>query len=137
MRVTSPLVHLCSLASGAFALILAASASATTITVTSASDAANGADGVCTLREALLAASTNTASGGAAGECAAGQAAPTVDVIAFAIPGAGVKTIAPTAAFAAISGPVTIDGYTQAGASVNTLPAGSNAVLQVRWTRPR
>ncbi len=131
MRATSSSVERRSFAVGLLALLVAASASATTITVTSTSDAVNGADGACTLREALLAASTNTASGGAVGECAAGQAAPTVDVIAFAIPGGGVHTIAPTAAFAAISGPVTIDGYTQAGASVNTLAAGSNAVLRV------
>ena len=119
------------IAAAVWAALVAGASLATTITVTSTSDALNGADGVCTLREALLAASTNTASGGAAGECAAGQAAPTVDVIAFAIPGSGVHTIAPTAAFAAITEPVTIDGYTQAGASVNTLAAGSNAILQV------
>jgi len=38
-------------------------------------------DGVCTLREAVIAANTNLASGAAAGECVAGEAAPTVDVI--------------------------------------------------------
>jgi hypothetical protein len=38
-------------------------------------------NGVCSLREAVIAANTNTASGGMAGECAADQAAPTVDVI--------------------------------------------------------
>ncbi len=40
-------------------------------------------DGECTLREAIIAANTNTASGATAGECAAGEAAPTVDVITF------------------------------------------------------
>ena len=38
-------------------------------------------DGFCSLREAVIAANTNTASGASVGECAAGEAAPTVDVI--------------------------------------------------------
>src|SRR6185369_8661843 len=45
---------------------------AATITVNSLSDVANGSDGLCTLREAITAAITNTASGASAGECAAG-----------------------------------------------------------------
>lgn len=44
-----------------------------TITVTSTSDVANGDDGLCTLREAITAANSNTASGATAGECAAGS----------------------------------------------------------------
>ena len=40
-------------------------------------------DGSCTLREAIIAANTNTASGLMANECAAGQIAPTVDNIVF------------------------------------------------------
>ena len=43
---------------------------ATTITVNSLSDVANGSDGLCTLREAITAANSDTASGAAAGECA-------------------------------------------------------------------
>src|SRR5436190_4308928 len=46
---------------------------ATTIVVNSTSDVANASDGVCTLREAITAANNNTASGGTAGECAAGS----------------------------------------------------------------
>ena len=49
------------------------SAAGNTITVNSTSDAANNADGLCTLREAIIAANTNTASGAVAGECAAGS----------------------------------------------------------------
>src|SRR2546421_2732335 len=46
---------------------------ANTITVNSLSDVVNGTDGLCTLREAIIAANTNTVSGAAAGECAAGS----------------------------------------------------------------
>jgi CSLREA domain-containing protein len=44
-----------------------------TITVNSTSDVANGTDGLCTLREAIIAANSNTSSGAAAGECLAGS----------------------------------------------------------------
>jgi CSLREA domain-containing protein len=44
-----------------------------TITVNSNSDEANSADGLCTLREAIVAANTDTASGLPAGECGAGS----------------------------------------------------------------
>lgn len=44
-----------------------------TITVNSTSDAANSNDGLCTLREAITAANSNTASGATAGECVAGS----------------------------------------------------------------
>src|SRR4051794_3140538 len=68
-----------------FALV---AAQAATITVNSTADVAAN-DGQCTLREAIIAANTNTASGAAAGECVAGQASPTIDVIVFALSGAG------------------------------------------------
>src|SRR5262245_38014270 len=77
-------------------------ASASTITVNSTADTASAADGLCTLREAIVAANMNTASGGVAGECQAGEASPTVDTIAFDIPGSGVRTIAPTSALPTI-----------------------------------
>jgi hypothetical protein len=59
------------------------------------------------------------------------NANPGLDSINFNIPGAGVKTIVPTAPLPAITGPVVIDGYTQPGASVNTLAIGDNAVLLI------
>jgi len=49
------------------------SAAGTTITVNSTADVANTNDGLCTLREAITAANNNFASGGVAGECAAGS----------------------------------------------------------------
>jgi len=55
----------------------------------------------------------------------------TPDTISFAIPGAGVHTITPASALPAITDPLTIDGYTQPGASANTLAVGDNAVLLI------
>ncbi len=111
-------------------LLLPSSLLAATITVNNASDA-DANDGLCTLREAINAANTNTASGGMAGECAAGAAG--ADTINFAIPGAGLHTIVlvgiplPT-----VTEPVTIDGFTQAGSSANTNATGAlNAVYTV------
>src|SRR5262249_52497269 len=57
------------------------------------------------------------------------------DTITFNIPGAGVHTIAPQlAALPTITDPVVIDGYTQPGASPNTLAGGDNAVLLIELT---
>jgi hypothetical protein len=56
---------------------------------------------------------------------------PGHDDIEFDIPGSGPHTIQPLTALPAISDAVTINGYTQSGASRNTLPVGNNAVLQI------
>ena len=92
-------------------------AAAQTFTVNSAGDPGTGVcDGTeCTLREAIVAANANAGA----------------DTIAFEIPGAGVQTIAPTAALPDITDSVTIDGYTQDGASENTAEKGTNAVLLI------
>lgn len=59
----------------------------------------------------------------------------TPDLIAFDVPGPGVHTINVGAEglgrLPTITDPLTIDGYTQPGASPNTLPVGGNAVLRV------
>ena len=101
-----------------------------TIVVTTTSDAADGdttsignliinpgADGKISLREAILAAN-NTAG---------------ADGIGFAIPGGGVQTIVVAAPLPAITDSLTIDGYSQAGSTANTLGdgQGSNAVLNI------
>jgi hypothetical protein len=55
----------------------------------------------------------------------------TPDIINFAIPGAGVHTITPATGLPQITDAVVIDGYTQPGASQNTLANGDNAVLLI------
>ena len=91
-----------------------------------ADDADLGPDGVCatafgecTLRAAIEEANDvpNEPSG--------------PDEIHFAIPGSGVHTISPVGALPPIIDPLVIDGYTQPGASPNTLAAGTNAQLLI------
>ena len=53
------------------------------------------------------------------------------DEIHFNIPSESVNTIAPSSALPAITEPVVIDGYTQPGASANTLASGNNANILV------
>ncbi|NJN16320.1 MAG: CSLREA domain-containing protein, partial [Oscillochloris sp.] len=86
-------------------------------TVNSTLDPGDGTctSGECTLREAIDAANTQ----------------PGPNTINFAIPGGGVQTIAPSSALPIISDPVVIDGYSQPGATANSLTVGTNAVLQI------
>ena len=85
---------------------------ATTYNVTNVNDSGAGS-----LRQAILDAN------GHAG----------ADTIAFNIPGSGVHTIVIASNMDAITSPVTIDGYTQSGASPNTHPVGQglNTVLRI------
>lgn len=69
----------------------------------------------CSLREAINAANADAVA----------------DVIEFDIPGAGVHTISPTMRLPQITQPVTIDGFTQPGASANTQAVGSDAVMLI------
>jgi CSLREA domain-containing protein len=79
--------------------------------------------GDCSLREAIKLANTN----------------PDTSTITFAIPlsdpgcnaGAGPCTIMPGSALPAITQPVTINGYSQPGASMNTLTDSDNAVILI------
>ena len=87
-------------------------------------------DGIVTLREAITAANTNAASG----DATAGD--PGLDTIDFDIPGTGVQTIILQSQLPAITDPVTVDGYTQHGASANTLATGSDAVLLIEVDGP-
>src|SRR5712692_226042 len=57
---------------------------------------------------------------------------PGLDTIAFNIPGSGVHTITPATDLPTITEAVVIDGYTQPGASANTLAVGDNAVLLIQ-----
>jgi len=96
---------------------LATAASAATFQVTTTAD--NGDDVNPTpgsLRKAILDANAN----------------PGADDIVFQIQASGVQTISPPARLPNITDPVTIDGYTQNGASKNTLFDGDNAVLMIQ-----
>jgi hypothetical protein len=53
------------------------------------------------------------------------------DQIQFDIPGAGMQTIAPSSPLPTITAPVMIDGYSQPGASANTLTTGNDATLLI------
>src|SRR5262245_7492165 len=88
----------------------AASAPAATVCVTNTPAVAVGS-----VRQAIFDANTNAGA----------------DLIVFKIPGDDVHTIAPLSPLPAIIDPVIIDGYTQSGASANTLAVGNNAVLKI------
>jgi len=107
-------------------------AQAATITVTGNGDTA-ALDGAVTLREAMI--SLNNGSPVNADVVAAG-AYGVNDAVAFAIPGAGVHTIAAPNGLPLVAVPMRIDGYTQPGATINTNgPAqGSNAQLMIEVT---
>ena len=70
----------------------------------------------CTLRAAIQEANATTGK----------------DTITFNIPGSGVQTIKPTSALPKIRDAVIIDGYSQPGASENTLKKGTNADLKIQ-----
>ena len=99
---------------GALAAAIAAGTAAfaggATFTVTNTDDTGAGS-----LRQAILDANAN----------------PGADTIDFNIPGAGVHVIAPTTVLPALTETVTIDGYTQPGASPNTDPVATNAVILI------
>lgn len=92
-----------------------------TTIVTNQGNNANSTDTLCTLREAITATNTNTASGNVAGECAGGNS-NTPDVLGFAIPGSGVNTIAPASVLPNVTEAVSIDGLTQFDAGCATFP---------------
>lgn len=120
------------LLAAAFGALLAASAQAATLTVTSTADTL-ASDGHCTLREAIASINGGTAINP---DCVnTGAAYGTGDTIAFNIPaatdagcnaGTGVCTIAPANMFSlVVNKTVLIDGYTQPGATQNTLIGGA------------
>ena len=98
------------------AAMLAAPASALGETITVNSTGNTVADtGSCTLREAIIAANTDTASGVSVAECLAGSGADDI-VFEIGVPLGGVQTIGVlTTVLPEITSQVTIDGTTQNG----------------------
>jgi parallel beta-helix repeat protein len=91
-------------------LVLSPPTEAALFTVINTDDSGPGS-----LRQALLDANNN----------------PGADTIHFNIPGPGPHTITPESDLPILTGPVTIDGYTQAGAGPSTSLNGNNAVLTI------
>lgn len=126
-RPGAPVLPIAALVIAGLLLVAARPAYAATFTVNVTGDGAdlNLANGACdaspsrgtqcTLRAAIQEANDT------AGE----------DKIRFNIPGSGVKTIKPGSELPTITESVTIDGYTQPGASKNTLARGTNAKLMI------
>ena len=56
---------------------------------------------------------------------------PGADTIEFDIPGIGVNAISPASQLPTITGPVSINGYSQPGARPNTEAVGTDAVLKI------
>jgi parallel beta helix pectate lyase-like protein len=108
---------------GAVFLLGAAAATSATVAVNDSSDTlhslgcAMSGMGTCSLRDAITFANAN----------------PGSDVIHFAIPGSGVHTITLDSDLPTMMGDLTIDGYTQSGATPNTNGPGlgDNAVLKI------
>ena len=97
-------------------LLIAPHAQSATFTVTNTADSGSGS-----LRQAILDANANSG----------------LDTIAFQIPGAGVRTIAPLSTLPPLTDPVSIDGTTQPGFAslplieLNGTSAGGNAGLRL------
>lgn len=82
-----------------------------TFTVTNTNDSGSGS-----LRQAIISANATAIS----------------DTVVFAIPGAGPHVIAPLTALPTISNGLTINGYSQSGASANTQAVAFTAVLKIQ-----
>ncbi|HSH39385.1 MAG TPA: DUF4394 domain-containing protein [Chthoniobacterales bacterium] len=96
-------------------VVALAAPTASQLTVTTTADAGPGS-----LRQAILDANTS----------------PGADRIVFNIPGAGVQRIeVGSNPLPAITGALTIDGYTQPGAAANSLTIGSNARILIEIRR--
>jgi CSLREA domain-containing protein len=102
-----------------------------TITVTTAADDLTPNDGSVSLREAIAAVNAGNDLGDPDITAQNPGTFGINDRINFNIDGGGVHTIRPATQLPTVGKPVTIDGYTQPGASPNTLAVGDNAVLLI------
>jgi CSLREA domain-containing protein len=118
------LAALCALVASAVSVRPARAAA---IVVNTGADNVNANDGLCSLREAITAANTNTTSGPAAGECAAGSGA---DTISFA--GNYTITLAPAAGqLPAITSPITVNGNGAANTIIQAHASPDTATTRV------
>jgi uncharacterized repeat protein (TIGR01451 family)/CSLREA domain-containing protein len=117
-----------------FWVILGLPALAATITVTKTSDDVTPNDGSVSLREAITAINAGTNLGDPDIIAQSPGTFGTNDKILFNIPGSGLHTIAPATNLPIVTKAVMFDGYSQPGASVNTLAVGDNAILQIELT---
>lgn len=123
---------------GLFVSLWSQTAPAATITVTTSADDIIPNDGSVSLREAITAINAGNNLGDPDITAQNPGTFGTNDTINFNIPGAGVKTInvgtdasASGIALPTMTKPRTIDGYSQVGASVNTLANADNAVILI------
>ncbi|MEO7063672.1 MAG: hypothetical protein ABI082_07885, partial [Dokdonella sp.] len=98
-------------------LAFASSVCANTYSVSNTADAGSGS-----LRQAITDANAQQVTGGT--RCAPHS-------IVFAIPGTGLHTIQLLSPLPRFNIPITLDGYSQSGSSLNTLNEGSNAVITI------
>ena len=107
LRILATTVGAALLVCGLLFAFASSPAWAAIITVNSLADDADGTDGECTLREAITAANTDTASGTATGECATGSGD---DQIHFALPGTAPWTVNLTGALPTLDSNIKIEG---------------------------
>jgi hypothetical protein len=123
------------LSTRAVALLLALAslgAHAATITVTTSADDLTPNDGSVSLREAMTAINAGNDLGDPDITAQSPGTFGTNDQIHFSIAGGGLHTVTLTAPLPLLVKAMAIDGYTQPGASANTLNVGDNAVLTIR-----
>jgi CSLREA domain-containing protein len=116
-------------------LLIAGSAHAATVTVTTLADDLTPNDGSVSLREAITAINAGNNLGDPDIIAQNPGTFGSHDAISFNIPGTGRQTIrvgsTGNGALPALTKPVTINGYTQPGSSQNTLAHGDNANILI------
>jgi CSLREA domain-containing protein len=100
---------------------------AASIVINSTSDAANGSDGLCTLREAITAANTNVASGVSPGECVAGSSSGSDAIDATGVTG----TINLATALPNITSSMTVSGPGSSQLTVRRNTGGDYRIFTV------
>lgn len=125
--MSSRFMYIAALAALITSVVFVTPARAAGIVVNTATDAVNANNGQCSLREAITAANTDTASGPVAGECAAGSGA---DAISFA--GNYTITLAPALGqLPTVTSPITINGNGAANTVIRAHASPNSAVARI------